>query len=554
METPVYPFLAVLYSDQFEPVVIWDNDWKELVRCVIAQIEALPGSFTIYAHNGGRFDYMYLISQVRGKASFKGRALMQCSVGGHELRDSLHIIPESLKNAAGKTDIDYGIFKRNRRDNHRDEIIAYCISDCRYTFDTVSAFVRRFGLPLTIGQCAMKHLKQHHDFERMSPITDEYMRQYFMGGRVECLAPVGHYRGDYKLYDVHSMYPSVMAHVKHPTGNTIFVNDKIGKNTAFIHLECDNPRGALLKHSDDGTLTSECRRGEFKVSIHEYQAAMDLGLIDNVRVLSTVNFVAWSDFAKFVVPNYDERQRLKVQLERMELDTPEYKRTKQDATFIKYLLNAAYGKFAQNPRRFKEYYLTDPNEPPPEQWQFLGLWEEYERSKRANTGDTYQTLRTMRMFPEMQTSLYWIWSHPLPEFRFNNVATAASITGAARAKLLRAIHSAVDPIYCDTDSLICRQLVDVKITDSDLGTWHLEKHISETIIAGKKLYAYRVSNPGRKDHDTTVVKSKGSNGVEWSDMLAIMRGELVKKKMKAPTIRVDGSQRYIERTLRRTAA
>src|SRR6185312_8763742 len=48
--------------------------------------------------------------------------------------------------------------------------------------------------------------------------TDEQLRPWFFGGRVECLAGAGHFvagNGGYKLYDVNSMYPSAMANGLH---------------------------------------------------------------------------------------------------------------------------------------------------------------------------------------------------------------------------------------------------------------------------------------------------------------------------------------------------
>jgi hypothetical protein len=51
---------------------------------------------------------------------------------------------------------------------------------------------------------------------------------------------------------------------------------------------------------------------------------------------------------------------------------------------------------------------------------------------------------------------FCIWERPSPRRGgFYNIATAASITGAARANLLRNLSLSDRPIYCDTDSIIC---------------------------------------------------------------------------------------------------
>lgn len=550
-EEYVLPFLAILYSDQFDPVIMWCEDWKALVNQIVAAINALPDKYTIYAHNGGRFDYMFLIHELRGAVMFKGRAIMRANIGPHEIRDSLHIIPESLKNASDKNEIDYRWFAVGVRHLHRQAIIDYCLSDCRYTFEIVRAFIDRFGLPMTIGQCAMKELKKHYTFERLGNHVDAYLREYFFGGRTECIASAGAYHGDYRLYDVHSMYPSVMAYTKHPIGAEFLVNDRITPRTAFLHIHCDNPAGALMVRDDDGSLTSKRERGEFKISIHEYNTATALKLISKVSILRTIDFQLWSAFDKFVIPLYTERMRLK----ELVVTLPEgaqKKRTEQDIKFFKYLLNNCYGKFAQNPRRFKEYFITDPEDMPPTKWLYSGVEQQFNTEKFADPELTMNQVRSWRDLPEIENDRYWIWSHPCPEWRFNNVATAASITGAARAKLLEAIHSATDPLYCDTDSLICRAIGDLRVTDSELGTWHLEQHISDVVITGKKMYGYKIAS-GKKAGEI-VIRSKGIKGVTWQDLLDMNAGKVISKTMLAPTISRNQEQKYITRELRKTAA
>jgi hypothetical protein len=73
---------------------------------------------------------------------------------------------------------------------------------------------------------------------------------------------------------------------------------------------------------------------------------------------------------------------------------------------------------------------------------------------------------------------------------FFDVATAASITGASRAELLRAIAGATRPVYCDTDSLICEDIA-ADIHATKLGAWKIEETADLVAIAGKKMYACR---------------------------------------------------------------
>lgn len=558
----VYPFLAVLYSDQFETVTIWDDDWRGLVSKLFNALEALDEPFTIYAHNGGRFDYMYFMHLIDGRVKFKGRALMSAKLGKHELRDSLHIIPESLKNANRKDTIDYRLLAREHRNSHRKIITDYCISDCVYTFEVVRAFIDKFGMPMTIGQASMAELKKHYQFAKLSEPTDRYFRQWFFGGRVECLNKLGRYTGAYKLYDVNSMYPSVMAFQKHPIGDVFFVGDKITPRTAFIHLRCQN-NGAFLSRSTDGQLTASDKRGEFHTTIHEYRTAVELGLISQISIIKTIDFKDWSDFSKFVLPLYERRDELKMLLE-IEPNHPDRRNIEQEIKFIKYLLNNAYGKFAQNPRNFKDCFLTPPNEHPPTDWLYNGVDIQASRMRfeleGMDEGERIEHVKQLRSNPEEETDAYWIWTIPSSGWRFNNVATAASITGAARAKLLRAKHSAIEPLYCDTDSLICRDLVGHEINPSKLGSWKLETEISDFIMAGKKLYGYHTpkydgvtmdpKNPTQLLGET--IRTKGLQGVTWQDLEAVIGGAKVRKTMKAPTLTRSQGQHYMVREMRMT--
>lgn len=522
----IYPFAACLYSDQFDTVQIWENDYKTFVEKVMAAIQALPGAFTIYAHNGGRFDFMFLISKLRGAVSFKGRGIMCAKIGNHELRDSFHIIPEAL--AAFKKDpFDYDKMKKTRRQNHKAEIQRYLLNDCVYLFDIVKAFLSSYGMKISIGQAAMHLLKKAYpDCETVSPMTDEFLRGFFYGGRVECLGGAGDFEGPLNLYDVNSMYPAVMATRFHPIGSE-YMPRKGEPNslTAFVDLNCFSHGAFPVKIDGKGTMFPH-EYGRYKVSIHEYDMALKYGLVERVRVNYSVDNAKQTKFDRFILPLYQGRIATKDRLAYLRSvgleGSEDYLTVKKDDIFLKLLQNNAYGKFAQNPRRFKEHYITDFDGVPddaPETW-----------------GD----------FPTELCSDYAIWSRPLQKLRFNNVGTAASITGGARAVLMEAIHLAKGALYCDTDSLICRQLAGVPIHQSDLGAWDIEAQIDRVLIGGKKLYAYQKTD-GRQ-----IIKSKGGRGMTWEGMQTIVAGGEITLHAFAPTLTRTGSQAYIDRRIRAT--
>ena len=556
LKSEILPFVCELYSDQFGSIVIWDDDFERFIIKVVAAIEGLPEAYTIYAHNGGKFDYLFLVRHLRGSVKFKGRAIMSCKIGSHELRDSLHILPEKL--AAWKKDhFDYNKMKRATRAKFRDEILAYLHSDCVYLFDIIKSFVAEFGLKISIGQAAFSELKKSYKNvallggSKYADAQDEFLRRYFFGGRVECIGGRGLFDsregiGDFKLYDVNSMYPHVMANFAHPVGREYnWRRGDISEDTIFIDIECENA-GAFVSRKKTNELYAapEFGFGRYYVTRWEYDIAIKYGLISNVQIIGVVDNALRSDFSKFIVPMYDRRRLGKTEMEDLRLagkeDSTEFEELKKQDLFLKYLLNNSYGKFAQNPRNFREYYYTDVGEKPPDDWmEFLKECDDDTRHKFS--------------MPIERADEFAIWAKPSPGRRFNNVGTAASITGAARSILLEAIQLSREPIYCDTDSLICREFSGMIPDVAKLGAWKHEATFDRVIIAGRKLYACEVQGYPDGHEKRIKIRSKGAAGLKWHDFERMLDNEIIATINKAPTISKTGHQEYMRRNIRATA-
>lgn len=554
LKSEILPFVCELYSDQFGAIVIWDEDFDRFISKVVTAIEDLPDAFTIYAHNGGKFDYLFLVRHLRGTVKFKGRAIMSCKIGNHELRDSLHILPEKL--AAWKKDhFDYSKMKRCNRAKFRAEILDYLHSDCVYLFDIIKSFVGEFGLKISIGQAAFSSLKKSYTVARVSEASDEFLRRYFFGGRVECIGGRGIFdsragREDFKLYDLNSAYPDAMANCAHPIGNEYnWRRGSISDDTVFVDVECRNfgafvSRTSTNPFAEAGPTFGEF--GRFYVTRWEYDVAIKYNLIDDVRLIGVVDCRERSNFSSFIVPIYERRRAVKKAMEELRLkgreDTTEFEELKKQDLFLKYLLNNASGKFAQNPRNFKEYYYTDIGEMPPRDWM---QWLE-----EASDDDKHKF-----GFPVERTEEFQIWAKPSPGRRYNNVGTAASITGAVRAKLLEAIQHATEPVYCDTDSIICRHLDGngVEFDVAKLGAWKLEATFDRVIVAGRKLYACEVQGYPDGHEKRVKIRSKGATGLKWGDFEKMLDNEIITTLNKAPTISKTGQQTYLRRNIRATA-
>jgi len=178
-------------------------------------------------------------------------------------------------------------------------------------------------------------------------------------------------------------------------------------------------------------------------------------------------------------------------------------------------LNSAYGKFAQNPAHYYDYWIGDPDD------------EKYEiYSADVNSID--------------------IWRKPSEREAFYDVATAASITGAARSVLMLALSNAINPIYCDTDSIICEGL-NAELDASKLGAWKLEAEGDTIAVAGKKMYALRAGN----DYVKTASKGVVLSGAE---IFGLCGGTSKQWKNEAPSFSLGKNRvKFVQRTIKGVA-
>ncbi len=508
------PFACELYDGE-ESHVFWG---RNCVEKLLVFLENCEHDYIIYAHNGGKFDFFFLLVEgvIENPIQIIGSRLVKAAIGRHELRDSYAIIPIPLS-AYQKDEIDYSWFEEGVFQKHKKEILKYLHMDCVYLFDLVHAFLERFGMKLTIGSTAMGILSEMHPFEKTRETHDKKIRPFFFGGRVECFKS-GVYTGDYHVYDVNSMYPSVMHDYQHPCGsnyfvtsNTTFFDKKTGnlkgiyKNKPyFIHFTGRN-RGALPTRTKEG-LNFNIPEGEFFSCSHEIKVALKHGLIDILEVHELCIPNKTIKFDKYVDTFIEEKISCK------------QKGDKVGEIFAKLLLNSAYGKFAQNPENYMDYKVRMAQDEIP---SFEDGW------KLCLDYGTFE-----------------IWEKQSESKTYFDVGVAASITSAARSILLDAIHNTSGLLYCDTDSLICEEF-NGEMDEYKLGAWKHEAKGNKIAIAGKKLYAL---------YDGEECVKLATKGVRISaeEIVKVAEGETVVWKNAAPTFSLSGETTFIQREIRRT--
>lgn len=512
----VRPFVAGFY-DGNSVHTIWS---PECVSRMVAALSERKEPLTIYAHNGGRFDFFYFLPYLSSAMRIVNGRIIQAQMGLHELRDSYAIMPFPLADY-DKDSIDYEKMRAEVREQHREEILRYLSKDLTALYELVHAFHKEFGDKLTIGSASMKQLKSFHKFGTGNEVYDtKFRRHHYFGGRNQVFKS-GIAKGDIRVYDVNSMYPFVMRGFLHPIGTGHTVSNRIEQDTCLIEVEGKN-YGAFPTRAKNGGLDFTVEHGVFYPTIHEWEAALEMGCFQPRRILKTYGWRTRGSFDEFVTHFYDAKR------------TAKEKGDKIRQLFYKYVLNSAYGKFAQNPENYFDWYITERGSVPPEYHECgKGCPEEC----------------PLVWSPTYLTEQYIIWQRPLQtkSHSWYNIAIGASITGAARAVLLRGLAGTRDPLYCDTDSIICRGDFSGQIDRTALGKWDLETTGSMAAIGGKKLYAiFDAQGKGiKKAH-------KGAR-LTYDEILKIVRGEEVEACNPVPNFKWDGSHTWTKRRIKMTA-
>lgn len=517
----IKPF-AIGFRTPDRYVQFWGDDCVKQFFDYLATCEE---RFIIYAHNGGKFDFFFFLEFLASNTSpriINGR-LVQIFFGSQEFRDSYAIVDIPLAKFQ-KDEIDYGKFERHCRETHKEEILRYLESDCDYLYQLVTEFHSRFGDKLTAASAALQVLNSFHGFERItSEAVDEKFREYYYGGRVQCfergiLRPtVGK---KFRVVDENSMYPRAMAEDLHPISASYDLNDCLTDQTDFATVIAKSS-GALPMRMENGSLDFPHTTGRFFATGHEIRAGIETNTLEILDVECAWEFTRKSTFAEFVEYHYPLKVKAK------------YDKDKLAEIMYKLVLNASYGKFALNPRKFKSWQLTLGEVPQP------------------LASDDYPDGWTLHS----SNGEFCIWERPSPRRGgFYNIATAASITGAARANLLRNLQFAERPIYCDTDSIICEEFHG-DLDETRLGAWKVEAIGDLAAIAGKKLYAIF-------DGDKVLKKASKGCTLTGEQIVEICNGAAILYENRVPSFHLHekgnysldgiGSADFVKRTIRMT--
>jgi len=464
---------------------------------------------TVYAHNGGKFDYHYLREYINSDEPItiiNGR-LAKFRIGACEFRDSLNIFPNTrLKDfndaTGGKLEIDYSIFEPEARNdpNNKAEISKYLRQDCVRLWDVIRRYWDEYGKSLTQAGASMKYWERMYETKapRQSKSQFERYRQFYYGGRVQCFES-GVRDCAFSVADINSAYPYAMLRA-HPFSPTAVREDHLPAdeeefNTALIELDCtahgcfpwrDPDTHELYFPDDDARGITRMRR--YRITGWELRTALELDAVKNITIRDVHVFPVRIDFKRYIEHFFALREEA---------------RKRGDVagrTFGKYFMNGLYGKFAANCENYSEYVIasTDSLEAwTLKGWQVEKPWGDRFLMSRAPSAEDLEDVTQNR-------------------WKYYNVATSASITGFVRAYLFKAMHACGGVIYCDTDSIAARDTSRLNF-GSALGAFKDEGSFDQYAIAGKKLYAFHKAgmpidyDPTEEKNPTWKIACKGVN-------------------------------------------
>lgn len=489
----------------------------------------------VFFHNGGKFDMHFLLEYINLNEPvtvINGR-LVVAKIGKAEIRDSWNIIPVPLASFGGKLEIDYAKLEREKRDKHMSEIREYLREDCRQLYLAIDAFERDYGRYLTMASASLGQWKKISGLPapKSNKAFFEKFSKYYYGGRVQCFQ-TGHIKGPLKVVDIRSAYPWAMC-FEHPY-EPEYVHTVRPKNIrpqSMVTLRCIS-MGALPFRDEKGSIIfpDDNVRREYHVPGHEILAALETNSLREVEYVECYDFTNLISFKPYIDHFFDKRLQA--------IEENDIART----IFCKLFMNSLYGKFCANPENYGNYMCVP-----------FGEMSNY-------TDEGY-------VFDGM-IGPHALLKAPLDPWQENylNVATGASITSQVRAKLWRAIKGCQEPVYCDTDSLTCRETPDDDdfVIGKALGNWSFEGTAHDAWIAGKKLYYMEGDfDKGAKSKSASkgvnlkasvirdLATGKQIKGGEAIKLAAL--GNAVEFANDAPTFSVSKTPRFQTRKIRATA-
>lgn len=248
---------------------IWRSDCYFDEDALVDELLKFDG--VVWAHNGGRYDVMWLIDHIinrklTAEINLAGQRIVRLKCGKLEIRDSYALIPIALKLAAqmgggekestnlacvcGNNCGGYCSIKRNMSSSDRDKVVSYLRQDLLVTRDMLQgliSFADRHDLDLcgTIGSSAYATAARKLGIRPAKWKTKEYefIRAAYYGGRTQVFRPATPH--GYRI-DVNSAYIAALSKLALPIGQRYYEENMNDVSTSY-HSGLDGIVSALVE-------------------------------------------------------------------------------------------------------------------------------------------------------------------------------------------------------------------------------------------------------------------------------------------------------------------
>lgn len=441
---------------------------NDCTKQFINHLQEVKFKGSIFAHNGGKFDFLFLYKTLRKmKTPFKyvihnGRIYyigINTPGGPVIFKDSYlflryklaYLVKEFFGEEHKKIEytIDWFI-------EHAGELERHLSDDCYYLKKILEVFESEygFGQALSIAGVAFRLLNQQYK-DQIFHYKNNDLRENYYGGRVEIFK-----RGVYDKvwhYDVNSLYPSMMQTLDFPSSISKWTCSKImGPGLYRVDLRVLNTRLSPIpiKTKDGSIIYPSGRINNYWIdtmSLIEYSKEGDIEICD---VHEGIVFEDCFNFGSFVNDFYAKKRDNEGGLELMYKD----------------MMNSSYGKFAQKDTRG--------------QYIFDGKVERYKENKFYG--------------------------------RLNHIYAILIVNGARRFMYDQYKRCYPSLIYTDTDSIILSSQASTIPTGPEIGEWKESVYYDFEPIS-KKTYVM-------KDAEGKIVlKVKGFQGIQTLAELEMIR-------------------------------
>jgi hypothetical protein len=341
------------------------------------------------------------------------------------------------------------------------DLLKRCQVDCEIVYNLLMIVFKKFGFGRTLASISYNYVlnklaKQNIFIEKLNSEVNTVIKEnnIYIGGRVDCFNY--YYPDNVYCYDFNSLYPSVMVKEMYPKviKNAVLSIDELKEFKGFVYvhnLEHNNFYSYIpIKLNNKLNHVNGIYTGWIQTDLLNFLIENELCYIDQHEFKAIGNFKEYCFSFNVIKKIYELRKKAKEENDKL------------NDYLCKILMNASYGKFAQNNI---EQEIFNINEIP-----------ENLKGELIKISNSLYATKTKEEAAEN-----------------TNFLIASLITSYARLYLYKAINEFSyysDVLYCDTDSVFLTK----KIPDSnclvgkELGQLKLEWEGENFICFREKAY------------------------------------------------------------------